>query len=83
MVKELIHGLAGEGVSTLFSTHVLEIAEAICNRITILQSGRVLAEGTPQELREKADLPGSPLEDVFLKLTGIKDVQQVVEALMR
>src|SRR5438034_10080453 len=54
VVKELVHSLALEGVTTVFSTHILEIAETICNRLTILQNGRVLAEGTAQELREKA-----------------------------
>jgi ABC-2 type transport system ATP-binding protein len=83
IVKELLHSLAREGVTTIFSTHILEIAEAICDQITILQNGRVLAEGTVGELREKADLPGSALEDVFLKLTGIKGVEDIVEALVR
>jgi ABC-2 type transport system ATP-binding protein len=83
VVKELIHSLALEGVTTIFSTHILEIAEAVCDRLTILQNGRVLAEGTAQELREKAGLPGSGLEDVFLKLTGTKGVEDIVEALMR
>ena len=83
VVKELIHGLAQEGVTTIFSTHILEIAEAICDRLTILQNGRVLAEGTAQELREKAGLLGSGFEDVFLKLTGTKGVEDIVEALMR
>src|SRR5438309_2564193 len=83
VVKELIHSLAQDGVTTVFSTHVLEIAEAICDRLTILQSGRVLAEGTAQELREKAGLSNSGLEDVFLKLTGTKGVEDIVEALRR
>jgi ABC-2 type transport system ATP-binding protein len=83
VVKELVHSLAKDGVTTVFSTHILEIAEAICDRLTILQNGRVLAEGTAQELREKAGLPGSGLEDVFLKLTGTKGVEDIVEALIR
>ncbi len=83
VVKELVHSLAKEGVTTVFSTHILEIAEAICDRLTILQNGRVLAEGTARELREKAGLPGSGLEEVFLKLTGTKGVEDIVEALMR
>jgi ABC-2 type transport system ATP-binding protein len=83
VVKELIHGLARDGVTTIFSTHVLEIAEAICDRLTILQSGQILAEGTAEELREKAGLAHSGLEDVFLKLTGIKGVEDIVEALRR
>src|SRR5881409_3758364 len=83
VVKELIHSLAKDGVTTIFSTHVLEIAEAICDRLTILQNGRVLAEGTAEELREKAGLSSSGLEDVFLKLTGTKGVEDIVEALRR
>jgi ABC-2 type transport system ATP-binding protein len=83
VVKELVHGLADEGVTTVFSTHILEIAEAVCDRLTILQNGSVLAEGTAQELREKAGLPGSGLEDVFLHLTGTRGVEDIVEALMR
>jgi len=47
------------------------------------QNGRVLAEGTAEELREKAGLSSSGLEDVFLKLTGTKGVEDIVEALRR
>ena len=83
LVKELIHGLAKEGVAVVFSTHILEIAEAICDKLTILQGGKVLAEGTSKDLRENAGLPGSGLEDVFLKLTGTKGVEDIVEALIR
>jgi ABC-2 type transport system ATP-binding protein len=83
IVKELIHSLARDGVATIFSTHVLEIAEAICDRLTILQNGRVLAEGTAAELRERAGLSNSGLEEVFLKLTGTRGVEEIVEALRR
>ena len=83
LVKELIHRLASEGVSVVFSTHILEIAEAICDKLTILQSGRILAEGTSKDLRDSAGLPGSGLEDVFLKLTGTRGVEDIVEALIK
>jgi ABC-2 type transport system ATP-binding protein len=83
IVKDLIHKLATERVTTIFSTHVLEIAEAICNRIAIMYQGQVLAEGTTAELRKKAGMPGSTLEELFLKLTGTGDVRDVVEALLR
>lgn len=81
VVKELLHRLAREGVAILFSTHVLEIAEAICHRVTIMNEGSVLAEGSVQELRSLAGLPGSSLEEVFLKLTGSEDTVKIVEAL--
>jgi ABC-2 type transport system ATP-binding protein len=65
------------------STHVLEIAEAICDRIGIMYQGQLLAGGNMDELRKTARLPGSRLEDVFLKLTGTEDLRAVVEELMR
>ncbi len=83
IVKDLIHELAVEGVTTVFSTHVLEIADAICDRVTIMYQGEVLAEGTVAELREKAQMPGSSLEDAFLKLTGTGDLRDIVEALAK
>lgn len=81
IVKEILQRLAGEGVSVIFSTHVLEIAEAVCGKITILNEGSIIAEGTVQELRSKAGMPGSTLEDTFLKLTGSEDTEKIVEAL--
>jgi ABC-2 type transport system ATP-binding protein len=65
------------------STHVLEIAQAMCYRIAIMHDGQLLALGTMDELRHMAKLPESGLEDVFLKLTGTGDVKPIVEALLR
>ncbi len=83
IVKDLIHKLRDDGVPTIFSTHVLEIADAICDRIVIMYEGNVLAEGTTQDLRSKAGTRGSTLEEVFLKLTGTADTHEIVEALSR
>jgi ABC-2 type transport system ATP-binding protein len=83
IVKDLIHRLRDDGVPTVFSTHVLEIADAICDRIVIMYDGRILAEGTSEELRSKAGTAGSTLEEVFLKLTGTSDTREIVEALTR
>ena len=83
ILKDLVHKLADEGVSTVFSTHVLEIAEAICTRVAIMHEGQVVAEGPLAELRSKAGMPGSTLEELFLKLTGTGDIREIVEALLR
>lgn len=83
IVKDLLHELKRQGVTTLMSTHVLEIAEAICDRIAIMYQGQILALGTMNELRERASLPSSGLEDIFLKLTGAGDTKAVVEELLR
>jgi ABC-2 type transport system ATP-binding protein len=83
IVKDLLRNLAKEGVAILFSTHVLEIAESICDRIVIMDHGRVMAQGTVTELRALAGMAGSNLEEVFLKLTGTSDLREVVEAIER
>ena len=83
IIKDLIRELASEGVTTVMSTHVLEIAQAMCDRIAIMYDGRFLALGTMEELRQKARMPGSDLEDIFLKLTGASDIRPVIEALLK
>jgi ABC-2 type transport system ATP-binding protein len=83
IVKDLLGELTAEGVSILFSTHVLEIAQALCDRVAIMYQGTILAEGTVSELRQKAGLPGSTLEEVFLKMTGTDDIGEVAKELSR
>jgi len=83
IVKDLIHKLRDDGIPTIFSTHVLEIADAICDRIVIMYDGKVLTEGTSEELRAKGGTSDSTLEEVFLKLTGTSDTREIVEALTR
>jgi len=81
IVKDLITELSEEGVTIIFSTHVMEIADAICNKICILYKGEKLIEATPKELKELANTPGSTLEEVFLNLTGSSDLGPIVDAL--
>jgi ABC-2 type transport system ATP-binding protein len=83
IVKDLLHQLALQNVTTIISTHVLEIAQAVCSRIAIMYEGKLLALGTMDELRQQAKMPNSALEDIFLKLTGTEDVQPLVEALSK
>jgi len=83
IVKDLLRQLASQGVGTIMSTHVLEIAQAMCDRIAIMYEGRLLALGTIEELRRRAKMPESGLEDIFLKLTGTGDIKPIVEALLK
>jgi ABC-2 type transport system ATP-binding protein len=83
LVKDFLHELKAQGVTTIMSTHVLEIAEALCDRIGIMYQGNILALGNMNELRSRASLPNSGLEDIFLKLTGTGDLRAVVEELLR
>jgi len=83
IVKDLLGKLTAQGVTAITSTHVLEIAQAMCDRIAIMYEGRLLAVGDMQELRQKARMPRSNLEEIFLKLTGTGDIREVVEALLK
>lgn len=63
-VKQLFRRLAGEGKTVFLTTHTLSVAEAVCDRIAIINRGRIVAAGTTAELKRD-----SALEDVFLELT--------------
>jgi ABC-2 type transport system ATP-binding protein len=84
VVKDVLRDRATrDGVGVLFSTHVLEIAQVMCDRLVILDHGTVLATGTVAALRERSGLAGSGLEEVFLALTGTGDLGEVVAAIGR
>jgi ABC-2 type transport system ATP-binding protein len=69
IVKDLVSFHAQKGGAVLFSTHIMEVAEQICTRIGIIYQGKVIAEGTLDQLRSKTEGKGNTLEEVFLKLT--------------
>ncbi|MHB8575241.1 MAG: ABC transporter ATP-binding protein [Dehalococcoidia bacterium] len=69
-VKDLLVGLRSQGRAVLLSTHVLEIAEHLCDRVAIVDRGTLVASGTLAELRLRTGGGDESLEDVFLRLTG-------------
>ena len=68
-LKELMKTLAKEGRSVFFSTHVLDVAEKFCDRVGIINHGKLIAEGSLEELRHTEHSEGGSLEDIFLELT--------------
>lgn len=67
-LKEYMREHCNRGKTVFFSTHVLEVAEKLCDRIGIINKGRLIALGTMEELKEQAKNKGS-LENIFLELT--------------
>jgi sodium transport system ATP-binding protein len=67
-LRDFLRGLRAEGRCVLFSTHVMQEVAALCDRVVIIARGRVVAEGTPDELRERAH--EQSLEEAFMKLIG-------------
>ncbi len=77
-LKLLLTQARDDGKSILISTHMLDTAERLCSRIIILQHGRIVAEGSLEELHERAKVgEDATLEDVFLHLT---EESETVEA---
>jgi len=69
VVKEILDLHTESGGSVLFSTHIMEVAEDLCDRIAIINKGKIVGIGTMEELRKQANKLGASLEDVFLRLT--------------
>ena len=67
-VKDLLLSHVAKGGTVILTTHILEVAERLAQRIGIIREGRLIAEGTLAELRERTS--GGSLEDVFLQLTA-------------
>ena len=65
LLKEMMREVCDEGGAIFFSTHVLEVAEKLCDKVAIIKSGRLIRSGTMEEV--KGD---ESLEDVFLEMEG-------------
>ena len=70
MVKDLFRALAGEGVTIFMSTHTLTVAEDVCDRIGIIHKGSLIATGTADELKHRANAKDADLEQVFIRMTN-------------
>jgi ABC-2 type transport system ATP-binding protein len=81
LLKDLFRTFVGNGGTVFLSTHTLEVAEALCDRIAILSEGEIIALGSMDELRAQAHAGGAHLEEIFLKVTGGEAMADVIESL--
>jgi ABC-2 type transport system ATP-binding protein len=79
-LQQLLRARAEQGATVFLSTHSLEVAEALADRIGILQRGELIALGTLEDLRARAGR-GGRLEEIFLRLTGAEDILEAAEGL--
>ena len=73
LVKGIFRTLSRKGVTIFMSTHTLQVAEEMCDRIGIIHQGRLIALGTMSELREMSGLKVEQLEEVYFRLTGVEE----------
>ena len=81
LIKNVFRTMSARGVAILMSTHTLEVAEEMCDRISIILKGRIIASGTVAEIRAMGDRHDDQLTSVFLKLTGGSGLQEIDEIL--
>jgi ABC-2 type transport system ATP-binding protein len=81
LIKDIFRYMSGKGVAILMSTHTLEVAQEMCDRISIILRGQIIARGTVDELRALAGGEDEHLTPVFLKLTGGAGLQEIEEVL--
>ncbi len=81
ILKDLMRNFVATGGTVFLSTHTLEVAEVLCDRIGIISGGHIIALGTMDDLRAQAHAGGAHLEEIFLKVTHGEDMADVVAAL--
>ncbi len=81
LIKDILRQMAERGSAVFLSTHILEIAERMCDRIGIINKGELVAVGTMDELRSLGKTGEASLEDIFLSLTGGAEDAEIAEIL--
>ncbi|MEX2467636.1 MAG: ABC transporter ATP-binding protein [Gemmatimonadota bacterium] len=81
LLKDLLRTFVDDGGTVFLSTHTLEVAEALCDRIAIIKEGEIIASGTMDDLRAQAQAGGAHLEEIFLKVTGGDVMADVIAGL--
>jgi ABC-2 type transport system ATP-binding protein len=81
ILKDLFREYTNRGHTIMMSTHTLEVAETLCDRIAIIQGGVIRSAGTMQELRANAEAGFTGLEQIFLRLTGDDAARALVDVL--
>lgn len=79
LLKDVLSGIRDEGTTVILSTHIIAIAEQICDRIAIMNKGSLVAQGTNEDLKHYARSTDKNLEDIFLRLTSDYELSGVLQ----
>jgi ABC-2 type transport system ATP-binding protein len=81
LIKDVFRRMADHGVAILMSTHTLEVAQEMCDLVSIILKGHIIASGTVDDLRQLAGSADDQLTPLFLKLTGGSGLQEIDEVI--
>jgi ABC-2 type transport system ATP-binding protein len=70
VIRDILRDLTASGTTIFFSSHIMEVVERLCTRVGIINQGTLVAEGTLDDLRQRAGAENRSLEDIFLQLVG-------------
>jgi ABC-2 type transport system ATP-binding protein len=75
VIRDILHDLTTSGTTVFFSSHIMEVVERLSTRVGIINQGVMVAEGSLQELRQRAsgDSKDASLEDIFLNVIGVRN----------
>jgi ABC-2 type transport system ATP-binding protein len=82
LLKDIFRAFVARGGTVMMSTHTLEVAQAMCDRIAIIQAGKIVAEGSIEQLKRQTEAGDMSLEELFLRLTGgpaIRELAAILE----
>src|SRR4029079_18658597 len=82
LIKDVFRRMSERGVAILMSTHTLEVAQEMCQRLSIILKGKIIAQGTVDEVRQFAGGADDHLTSVFLRLTGGSALQELDEGVL-
>jgi ABC-2 type transport system ATP-binding protein len=80
VMKDLLSALSREGKAVLYSSHVLDVVERVCNRVLIIHQGNLIADGTLDSLKDQTR--GSTLEEVFRQLTHTASTEPMISRVL-
>jgi len=80
VMKDLLSALSREGKAVLYSSHVLDVVERVCNRVLIIHQGNLIADGTLDSLKDQTK--GSTLEEVFRQLTHTASTEPMISRVL-
>jgi ABC-2 type transport system ATP-binding protein len=78
LLKELLRNLSNQGITVFYSSHILEVVENLCDRVVIIDKGKIIADGSVDELKKMTQKPS--LESVFSHITHAEDVEALAKA---
>ena len=81
LLKKLLKNLANEGKTIFYCSHILDVVENLCDRVVIIDKGKIVADGSVEKLKEMTKR--SSLEGVFSQLTNTEDLGELAKAFSR